>query len=65
VPYDAIKQVHTFWDLGWADNTSIWFAQTVNNELRLIDYYSNNQMPLTHYISVLQNKGYIYGTDWL
>ena len=65
VPYDALKQVHTFWDLGWADNTSIWFAQTVNNELRLIDYYSNNQMPLTHYISVLQNKGYIYGTDWL
>jgi phage terminase large subunit len=65
VPYDALKQVHTFWDLGWADNTSIWFAQTVNNELRLIDYYSNNQLPLTHYITVLQNKGYIYGTDWL
>ncbi|MDN5881532.1 MAG: PBSX family phage terminase large subunit, partial [Nitrosospira sp.] len=65
VPYDALKQVHTFFDLGWADNTSIWFAQSVNNELRLIDYYSNNQQPLQHYIGVLQNKGYIYGTDWL
>lgn len=65
VPYDALKQVHTFWDLGWADNTSIWFAQSVNNELRLIDYYSNSQQPLQHYIQVLQNKGYIYGTDWL
>lgn len=65
VPYDAAKTVHTFFDLGWADNTSIWFAQTVGNELRLIDYYSNNQMPIQHYISVLQNKGYMYGTDWL
>jgi phage terminase large subunit len=65
VPYDALKPVHTFWDLGWADNTSIWFTQSVNNEFRLIDYYSNSQEPLQHYIQVLQNKGYIYGTDWL
>jgi phage terminase large subunit len=65
VPYDATKPVHTFFDLGWADNTSIWFAQTVGGELRLIDYYSNNQMPIQHYITVLQNRGYLYGTDWL
>jgi phage terminase large subunit len=65
VPYDASKQVHTFWDLGWADNTSVWFAQNVNNELRLIDYYSNNQLPIQHYVGVVQNKGYLYGIDWL
>jgi phage terminase large subunit len=65
VSYDVTKPVHTFWDLGWADNTSIWFAQNINTEFRLIDFYSNNQMPIQHYISVLQNKGYIYGVDWL
>lgn len=65
VPYDALKLVHTFWDLGWADNTSIWFAQSVGPELRLIDYYSNNMMPLQHYIQMLQDKGYTYGTHWL
>lgn len=65
VPYDVTKQVHTFFDLGWADNTSIWFAQNVNNELRLIDFYTNNQMPIQHYVSVLQGKGYVYGVDWL
>ncbi|SCX82708.1 PBSX family phage terminase large subunit [Nitrosospira sp. Nsp13] len=65
VPYDAAKPVHTFFDLGWADNTSIWFAQTVGGELRLIDYYSNNQMPIQHYINVLQDRGYLYGMDWL
>jgi phage terminase large subunit len=37
----------------------------VGPELRLIDYYSNTLKPLTHYIQVLQSKGYIYGTDWL
>ncbi len=65
VPYDAIKPVQTFWDLGWADNTSIWFAQSVGQELRLIDYYSNSQQPLQHYVQVMQTKGYIYGMDWL
>jgi len=65
VPYDAERLVHTFFDLGWADNTSIWFAQTVGAELRLIDYYSNAQMPIQHYLGVLQDKGYAYGTDWL
>src|SRR5690348_4872601 len=65
VPVDGARPVHTFFDLGWADSTCIWFAQTVGGELRLIDFYSNNQLPIQHYISVLQNKGYVYGTDWL
>lgn len=65
VAYDAARPVHTFFDLGWADNTSIWFAQTVGQEIRVIDYYSNCQMPIQHYIGVLQNRGYMYGTDWL
>lgn len=65
VPYDTFKQVHTFWDLGWADHTAIWFAQSVGQEMHLIDYYANSQQPLAHYIQMLQTKGYIYGTDWL
>lgn len=65
VPYDAIRPVSTYWDLGHADSTCIWFVQTVNNEIRFVDYYSNSQMPLAHYISVLQSRPYIYGVDWL
>ena len=65
VPYDALKPVNTFFDLGWADNTSIWFTQSVGPEFRLIDYYSNTQLPISHYISVMQEKGYVYGTDYL
>lgn len=65
VPYDASKPVHTFWDLGWADRTSIWFAQVIGFEFRLIDYYENNRQALPHYLQTLQSKAYVYGTDWL
>jgi phage terminase large subunit len=65
VPYDATKPVQTFWDLGWADNTSIWFAQIVGFEYHIIDYLEGSQQPLTHYLKVLQDRGYVYGTDWL
>lgn len=65
VPYDASKPVQTFWDLGYADNTSIWFAQTVGFETRIVDFYQSSQQPLTHYLQVLQNRGYVLGTCWL
>jgi phage terminase large subunit len=65
VPYDPTKPVHLFWDLGWADSTSIWFAQTVGFETRVIDFYQNNQMPLTHYLEAIQSRGYVLGTCWL
>jgi phage terminase large subunit len=65
VPWDRSTAVHTFWDLGWADSTSIWFAQQVGFDIRIIDYYTNSQKPIQHYLDVLQKKQYIYGTDWL
>jgi phage terminase large subunit len=65
VPYDATKPVHTFWDLGWADNTSIWFAQAVGFEYRVIDFLQDSQKALPHYIGLLQSRGYVYGTDYL
>lgn len=65
VPYDVSKPVHTFWDLGRADKTAIWFAQIVGFEFRLIDYYENQGHALAHYLKHLQGKPYIYGDTWL
>lgn len=64
VPYDPAQPVHTFWDVG-LDTTAIWFVQTVGMQIRLIDYYENKGKGMDHYVSVLQTKGYVYGTDWL
>ena len=65
VPYDASKPVDTFWDLGWGDNTSIWFAQAFAFEYRLIDALQNRQRALPWYLQQLQSRGYVYGTHYL
>lgn len=65
VPYNEALPVHTFWDLGWADCTSVWFAQRVGFDYMLIDYYQNQFQKLGHYLKVLQDRGYIYGKDYL
>jgi phage terminase large subunit len=65
VPYERQKAVQTFWDLGRADMTSIWFAQQVGFEYRLIDFYQNRGFDLSHYLKELQKREYVYGTCYL
>lgn len=65
VPYDHTKPVDTFWDLGFADMTAIWFAQAVGMEYHIIDYLEDRFKSLEHYVRMMQKKGYVYGTDWL
>lgn len=65
VPYDPAKPVQTFWDLGIADQTAIWFVQSIAFEHRFIDYYQARNKALAHYLQVLQSRGYVYGSDHL
>ena len=60
VPYDPKLLVYTFWDLGVGDATAIWFIQVYGREVRAIDYYENEGEGLTHYISELKKKPYVY-----
>jgi phage terminase large subunit len=61
IPYDTALKVHTVWDLGVRDATSIGFFQNINRELRLIDYYENNNQGLSHYAKIIKDKSYVYG----
>ena len=65
VPYDTTKPVNTYWDLGWADSTSIWFVQKIGMEYRVLDCYQNSGQPLTHYVQEIQKRPYVYDTDYL
>ncbi len=65
VPYDRTKPVHTFWDLGWADATSIWFAQAVGLEYRVLDFLEVSQTAIPDILREMQGRGYVYGTDYL
>lgn len=64
--YNPRFRVYTFWDLGVDDSTAIVFAQFVGKEIRLLDYYANNNEGMDHYVDVLRQKreefGYSYGT---
>jgi phage terminase large subunit len=61
--YDPSLKTHAVLDLGWSDDTAIWWFQ-VGKELRLIDCYSTHGMPISHYHEVMKSKPYTYG-DWL
>lgn len=65
VPYDKRFPVHTFWDLGYADYTSIWFIQKIGFEYRAIDFYQDHLRDIDFYAQVLDKRGYSYGTDYL
>ena len=65
VPHEAGWPVDTFWDLGMADATSIWFVQRVGRERRVLDYYSNSGEGIAHYANVLKEKDYVYGTHFM
>jgi len=61
VPYEPTAEVFTSWDLGIRDATSIWFAQRVGKEIRLIDYYEASGADLGHYVQVIKSRPYVYG----
>ena len=65
VAYDRSQPVNTYWDLGRSDHTSIWFVQQVMYEYHLVDFYENNLKHIDHYLKVLQDRGYLYGTLFL
>lgn len=57
--------VYTFWDIGRADGTAIWFMQMLNGEDRFIGYYEAHDEDLRHYAAELQRRGHIYGVHFL
>lgn len=60
VPYDPAILVYTAWDIGYSDDTAIWFFQVTRNEIHVIDFYSANGYGVDHYATVLDSKGYEY-----
>jgi phage terminase large subunit len=65
IVYDANRPVHTFWDLGHDDYTSIWFVQQVGMEYNLINFFQDRLQKIPFYIKVLQDLGYNYGFHYL
>ena len=60
--YDPYKLVHTSFDLGWDDCTSIIFFQIDGEHIKIIDCEEHSNKTLNFYKNLLLEKGYKYGT---
>jgi hypothetical protein len=69
VPHIEGHEVFTGWDLGYDDDTVIWFYQIVDGDIRFIDYHENRFKDVAFYGGILKEKhdqfGYEYGIQWL
>ena len=69
IEYDPMFPVHTAWDLGYSDDTAIWWFQVVHGEIRCLDYHSSNGQPVAFYTGIIASReaerGYVYGTHYL
>lgn len=65
VPYDREVPVDTFWDLGRADNTAIWFMQRVAMQYRVLAYFEATGEDITFFLQECQRRKYLYGTMFL
>jgi len=69
VDYDPLFPVHTAWDLGYSDDTAIWWFQVVHGEIRCLDYHSSNGQPVSFYAGIIEmremERGYNYGIHYL
>jgi phage terminase large subunit len=61
VPWENGFAVHTVWDIGVRDATSIIFFQMIGQTVRIIDCYENNKQGLEFYKKILDEKPYSYG----
>jgi hypothetical protein len=69
VKHDPMFKVHTAWDLGYSDDTAIWFFQVIHGEIRLLDYHYSNGQPVAFYAGIVESRemerGYEYGYHYL
>jgi len=65
VQYDPEFPVHTAWDLGYRDDTAIWWYQVVGSEVRVIDFFSISGADINAIAEVVAGKRYRYGKHQL
>lgn len=68
-PYVPGYPVHTGWDLGYDDDTAIWFYQVIGFDIRVIRYEHERFKDVPFYADLLfdlkKKNGWVYGTHYL
>lgn len=61
VPWEPAFKVHTAWDIGMRDSTTIIFFQIIGQTIKIIDCYEKSKEGIEHYVKVIESKPYSYG----
>lgn len=69
VKADIRYPVHTGWDLGFSDDTVIWFYQIIDKKIKVLYYYADNFKDVEFYANKLHSlaveNNWKYGLHWL
>jgi len=57
--------VYTAWDLGYRDDTAIWWYQVVRGEVHVLDYYAVSGADIAEIAQVVIDKHCRYAKHWL
>lgn len=60
--HDPTKPVHSSWDLGFSDSTSIFLFQIDGQRINILEYFENSGESLPFYIRWLKSRPYTLGT---
>lgn len=64
VPVPGIP-VHTAWDIGVRDDTSIWWFQVYAGKVWILDCYTASGVGVDHYAEICHSKPYLRGLDFV
>jgi phage terminase large subunit len=59
------KPVHTAWDIGVRDDTSIWWFQVISGKVFILDCYTASGVGVDHYAEICHAKGWLRGNDYV
>lgn len=65
VAYDPSLQTFTAWDLGYRDDTAIWWYQVIRSEIHVIDFYAVSGASIPEIAKVVLQRPYHYGQHFL
>jgi hypothetical protein len=65
VEYDPSLPTYTAWDLGYRDDTAIWWYQVLRNEVHVIDFYAVSGADIDKLCKQVKNKPYHYERHYL
>ena len=65
VAYDNNVPVHTAWDLGYRDDTAVWFYQVIRDEVHVVDFYSVSGANIDEIAANILSRPYNFGKHHL